>query len=156
MLKYKNTKPNINGWIFVDKPIGLSSNSVLQIIRKLFKGCKAGYVGTLDPLATGFLPVALGKATKTIKYLEKADKEYIFTVHWGIKTLSGDLEGLITEKKAIFPTQQLIEKKIESYLGYKEQTPPRFSAIKINGIRSYKIAREGKKFQPPKRKIIIS
>ena len=88
-------KNKINGWIFLDKPIGISSNSVLQKVRKIFNYCKAGYVGTLDPLASGFLPIALGDATKTIRYLENKNKEYVFEVEWGIKTNTGDIEGRI-------------------------------------------------------------
>ena len=88
-------KNNINGWIFLDKPIGISSNAALQQIRKIFNFCKGGYVGTLDPLASGFLPIALGDATKTIKYLENKTKEYVFEVEWGVKTNSADVEGKI-------------------------------------------------------------
>ena len=84
---------DINGWIFLDKPIGISSNRALQKVRKIFHYCKAGYVGTLDPLASGFLPIALGKSTKTIKYLSDFDKEYVFEVTWGMHSSTGDLEG---------------------------------------------------------------
>ena len=92
----------IDGWIFLDKPIGLSSNKVLQSVRKIFNNCKAGYVGTLDPLASGFLPIAIGNATKTIRLVENQTKEYIFTIQWGMKTETGDLEGKIIKKKMYF------------------------------------------------------
>ena len=88
-----NKEIKANGWLFVDKPIGLSSNKVLQKIKRLFLNVKVGYVGTLDPMATGFLPIAVGKATKTIKYIEKFNKEYIFTLEWGVQTETGDTEG---------------------------------------------------------------
>ena len=86
---------NINGWIFLDKPIGISSNKALQKVRKIFHNCKAGYVGTLIHLHLGFLPIALGKSTKTIKYLSDCDKEYVFEVTWGMHSSTGDLEGEI-------------------------------------------------------------
>ena len=100
-----NKKAKVNGWIFVDKPLGISSNRMLQKVKRLFLNTKAGYVGTLDPMATGFLPIALGKATRTIKYLEKESKEYIFTIEWGVQTSTGDLEGNILNKKPVFPQE---------------------------------------------------
>ena len=112
----KKTK-NINGWIFLDKPIGISSNLALQKVRKIFKFCKAGYVGTLDPLASGFLPIALGNATKTIKYLGDSNKEYKFEVNWGIKTSSGDLEGTIEDEKNKYPTREEILEILPKFLG---------------------------------------
>ena len=96
-------KNKIYGWIFLDKPIGISSNAVLQKVRKIFGYCKAGYVGTLDPLASGFLPIALGDATKTIRYLENISKEYIFEVEWGVKTNTADIEGILEKTCEIYP-----------------------------------------------------
>ena len=99
---------DISGWIFLDKPIGISSNRVLQKVRKIFHHCKAGYVGTLDPLASGFLPIALGKSTKTIKYLSNFDKEYIFEVTWGMRSSTGDLEGEIIKINKRYPSLEKI------------------------------------------------
>ncbi len=155
MSKRQNQNSLINGWIFLDKPIGVTSNKILQKVRKLFLNCKAGYVGTLDPMASGFLPIALGKATKMIKYLNESNKEYLFTVEWGVKTSTGDLEGELLEKKKIFPNKEDIEKKVNSFLGETYQLPPNFSAIKVNGKRAYKLARLGESFELPKRKINV-
>ena len=137
---------NINGWIFIDKPIGLSSNRTLGIIKKTFMNCKAGFVGTLDPLASGFLPVALGKSTKTIKFLSHYYKEYIFQVEWGAKSSTGDLEGEIEKDEKNIPSKEKIKKLLEKFNGVYYQKPHRFSSKKIGGIRAYKLARENKEF----------
>ena len=105
---------HLDGWFFLDKPIGVSSNFVLQKIRKIFNNCKAGFVGTLDPLASGFLPVALGSATKIISYIEKVNKKYLFTVEWGVKTETGDSEGKIIKESNVFPSVEKIEKKLKN------------------------------------------
>ena len=146
---------NINGWIFLDKPIGISSNVALQKVRKIFNYCKAGYVGTLDPLASGFLPIALGNATKTIKYLDDSNKEYNFEVNWGIKTSSGDLEGNIESIKKKYPTRKEILEILPKFLGFYNQEPHRFSSKKVNGIRAYKLARKKLEFKLEKKKIKI-
>ena len=148
-------KNNIHGWVFIDKPIGMSSNKVLQKIKKLFLNAKAGYVGTLDPLASGFLPIAIGKATKTIKYLNNENKEYEFTINWGIKTSTGDVEGSIIEKHKKIPTKNEIEQQLKTFIGDLEQIPSKYSSIKINGKRAYKLVRQDKDFDMPKRKIKI-
>ena len=124
-------KNNINGWIFLDKPIGISSNAVLQKIRKIFNFCKAGYVGTLDPLASGFLPIALGDATKTIKYLENKTKEYVLVEY--VKTNSADVEGKIEKTIKIFPNKKMINNSILKFKGEYLQEPQKFSSKKING-----------------------
>ncbi len=146
---------NYNGWLFLDKPIGISSNKTLQKVRKIFSNTKAGYVGTLDPLASGFLPIALGKATKTIKYLDEEIKEYIFTIRWGLATSTGDSEGIITHRKALYPDKSEILGQVEKVKKIQDQVPPKYSAIKINGERAYSLARKGKSFKMPKRKIKI-
>ena len=110
-------KKKFSGWIFLDKPIGLSSNLALQKVRKIFNFCKAGYVGTLDPLASGFLPIALGDATKTIKYLESKNKEYVFEVQWGVKTNSVILRE---ELKKQVHCIQLKKQYLTLYLNLKE------------------------------------
>ena len=136
----------IDGWIFLDKPIGLSSNKVLQSVRKIFNNCKAGYVGTLDPLASGFLPIAIGNATKTIRLVENQTKEYIFTIQWGMKTETGDLEGTIVKKKNVFPSKNKILEKLKNFVGDIYQIPPKYSSKKINGQRAYKLVRNKKEF----------
>ncbi len=146
MVKQKNLRESFNGWVFLDKPKGISSNKALQRVRKLFLGCKAGYVGTLDPLASGFLPIALGKTTKFIKFLENAHKEYTCLVTWGIKTSTGDQEGNILEEKNIYPDKETIKSYLKLFIGKIKQIPPKYSAIKINGERAYNLARNGKHF----------
>ena len=144
-----------NGWLFLDKPVGLSSNKVLQTIRKLYGYPKGGFVGTLDPLASGFLPVAIGKATKAIKYLENCQKEYEFRVDWSKKTSTGDSEGLTIKKSDLFPLETKIRSSLKTIQDLKTQTPPNYSAIKVNGKRAYKLAREGIRFKIPERQIKI-
>ena len=148
-------KNKINGWIFLDKPIGISSNSVLQKVRKIFNYCKAGYVGTLDPLASGFLPIALGDATKTISYLENKNKEYVFEVEWGIKTNTGDMEGRIEKISKTYPSEEIIKKTILGFKGDYFQEPQKFSSKKINGVRAYKLARNNTNFKLKKKKVTI-
>ncbi len=150
-----NKKAKVNGWIFVDKPLGISSNRMLQKVKRLFLNTKAGYVGTLDPMATGFLPIALGKATRTIKYLEKESKEYIFTIEWGVQTSTGDLEGNILNKKPVFPQENNLSDNINNFKGKTLQKPHKYSAIKINGKRAYNLARDNKDFELMQRSIEI-
>ena len=149
----KNKKSN--GWLFLDKPVGLSSNKILQTVRKIFENQKAGYVGTLDPLASGFLPIALGKATRVIYYLENSQKEYEFDVLWGKQTSTGDSEGKIVKESSIIPSKNKILNAVESIKKIKKQRPPRFSAIKINGKRAYDLARKGIDFKISDRPIDI-
>ena len=149
----KNKKSN--GWLFLDKPVGLSSNKILQTVRKIFENQKAGYVGTLDPLASGFLPIALGKATRVIYYLENSQKEYEFDVLWGKQTSTGDSEGKIVKESSIIPSKNKILNAVESIKKIKKQRPPRFSAIKIDGERAYNLARKGIDFKISDRPIDI-
>ena len=102
----------VNGWLFLDKPSGKSSNYVLQKIKKQFNINKLGFVGTLDPLASGFLPIAFGKATKTIRYIEKSYKEYLFSINWGIKTSTGDYEGEIVNTNKTIPDLKSIREAL--------------------------------------------
>ena len=146
---------NLSGWILIDKPIGVTSNYVLQKIKKIFKNKKAGYVGTLDPLASGFLPVAIGKATKVISYIENVNKKYVFVVQWGIKTETGDSEGKIIQTKQKYPNENEIKDSLKYFAGQIEQRPPRFSSVKINGSRAYELARKNIQFKTKTRKVTI-
>ena len=146
---------NLSGWILIDKPIGVTSNYVLQKIKKIFKTKKAGYVGTLDPLASGFLPVAIGKATKVISYIENVNKKYVFVVQWGIKTETGDSEGKIIQTKQKYPNEKEIKGSLKYFAGQIEQRPPRFSSVKINGSRAYELARKNIQFKTKTRKVTI-
>ena len=145
----------LNGWIFIDKPIGMTSNATLQQIRRHLSKVKAGFVGTLDPLASGFLPVALGKSTKVINLAENLDKRYSFTIKWGEQTDTGDVEGRIIKRLRKFPSKSDIEKVLYKFNGIIMQTPPKHSSLKINGIRAYELARKKIPFKLNKRKITI-
>ena len=144
-----------SGWIFIDKPIGLTSNSLLQKVRLNLGRVKAGFVGTLDPLASGCLPIAVGHATKVINLAEKVDKEYIFTICWGKQTDTGDLEGKVIKEKKEFPLNYNIKKILPNFVGTIQQTPPRCSSIKINGLRAYTLARKKIGFELKKREVKI-
>ena len=132
----------ISGWIFLDKPIGISSNRVLQKVRKIFNNCKAGYVGTLDPLASGFLPIAFGKSTKTIKYLSNSFKEYVFEITWGIHSSTGDLEGEVMKIDKKYPSLDKIRNTYLNFIGDYYQVPHKFSSKKVNGKKAYELARK--------------
>ena len=147
---------NSSGWFFLDKPIGMTSNFALQKIRRIFNNSKAGFVGTLDPLASGFLPIALGKATKIIPFIEKSDKRYIFTVKWGIKTETGDSEGKIIKKCRKYPKKVDIVNALSEFCGNIEQFPHKYSSVKINGQRAHKLARKNMKFQLKKRQVKVN
>jgi tRNA pseudouridine55 synthase len=144
-----------SGWIFIDKPIGLTSNSLLQKVRLNLDKVKAGFVGTLDPLASGCLPIAIGHATKVINLAEKVNKEYIFTILWGKQTDTGDLEGRIIDEKNFFPSNKNIQRILSNFIGNIKQTPPKYSSIKINGSRAYSLARNEVSFELKEREVRI-
>ena len=146
---------DINGWIILDKPQGISSNQALRKIQYMLHAKKAGHIGTLDPFATGVLPLAFGEATKLIPYLEGTEKIYEFNLKFGQATNTDDTEGEITETSDIIPTKKEIEAIIPSFIGEISQIPPKYSAVHINGERAYALARAGKDFTIPARRIII-
>ena len=149
-------KNQYNGWIYLDKPLGITSNFALQRIKKIFKNSKAGFVGTLDPMATGFLPIALGSATKVIHYIEKTHKEYLFTIKWGMQSETGDAEGKIIKKKKKIPSRNSIKTVLKNFTGSLKQSPHRYSSVKINGLRAYQLARRNIPFQTKKKDINVS
>ncbi|WP_224816319.1 tRNA pseudouridine(55) synthase TruB [Hasllibacter sp. MH4015] len=134
---------DISGWLLVDKPAGLTSTSVVNKVRWAFDAKKAGHAGTLDPDATGMLPVALGEATKTIAYLGDALKAYEFRVRLGISTRTDDAEGAVLETRAARPSDDEIKAALTAFVGDIRQVPPQFSAVKVDGERAYDIARAG-------------
>ncbi len=134
----------INGWINFDKPLGMTSTQAVGKVRWLFQAQKAGHAGTLDPLATGILPIALGEATKTINFVQDSAKIYSFTVGWGQQRDTDDNEGDVIATSDVRPTEVEITALLPRYTGDIEQTPPKFSAIKIDGKRAYDLARDGK------------
>ena len=156
-MKPKRTRFDVNGVVLVDKPLGYSSNQTLGLVKKYFNPKKAGHTGTLDPLATGLLPVCLGEATKFSSFLLESDKSYEASIKLGFISSTGDSEGEIESIKIKnFPTLEEIQKVINSFLGYQEQLPPMFSALKFKGKPLYEYARKGENIDRKKRKINIT
>jgi tRNA pseudouridine55 synthase len=145
----------VSGWVILDKPAGIGSTQCVAIIKRLYQAAKAGHAGTLDPLASGMLPIALGEATRTVPYVMDGLKTYRFTICWGAQTNTDDLEGEITTCSDIRPDEAMILDAIAGYSGEIEQVPPAFSAVKINGERAYKLAREGELVEIAARKVMI-
>ena len=143
------------GWINLYKPKNITSFKAINSIKKKFSIKKIGHAGTLDPMAEGILPIAIGKATKLIPYINIKKKEYEFTITWGSQTTTDDSQGKIMYESNYLPTKTEIEKKINSYLGYINQIPPKVSAVKINGQRAYKLFRENEKFTIEPKKVFI-
>ena len=131
----------IHGWIIIDKPGGLSSNAVVGRVRRLTGAAKVGHAGTLDPMATGVLPMALGEATKIVSYLMDGAKAYRFTVRWGEQRDTDDAEGEVVATSDARPAKEQILAVLGNFIGDIEQVPPVFSAIKIEGKRAYALAR---------------
>ena len=154
MARRKKGNP-INGWVILDKPVGMTSTQAVGKVRWLFQAQKAGHAGTLDPLATGILPIALGEATKTVPYAVDGQKSYRFTVRWGAETDTDDAEGQVVERSDAAPTRDAIEALLPSFIGEVMQTPPAFSAIKIDGQRAYDLARQGEAVQLEARPVQI-
>ena len=147
---------NINGWIIVDKPAGMTSTTVVNKIKWAWGAKKAGHAGTLDPSATGILAIALGEATKTIPHVTNQPKSYIFEVKWGEATDTDDSEGTIINESPMRPSEKDILAAIPLFRGEIEQTPPLFSAVKINGKRAYALARRGHDFDIAPRSLLVS
>ncbi|WP_019222205.1 tRNA pseudouridine(55) synthase TruB [Bartonella rattaustraliani] len=145
----------VSGWVIFDKPKGMGSTEAVSQIKRLFHAQKAGHAGTLDPLASGLLPIALGEATKTVPYVMQGTKTYRFHIVWGEERSTDDLEGEITKTSLKRPTQEEIGALLPQYTGVILQTPPQFSAIKIAGNRAYDLAREGEIVEIPPRQVEI-
>ena len=142
MSRRKKGSP-VHGWVVVDKPQGVTSTQAVAAVRKIFDAQKAGHAGTLDPMATGVLAIALGEATKTVPYAMDSEKTYRFTACWGEGRDSDDAEGAVTGTSDVRPTREAIEAAIPGFVGQITQTPPIYSAIKVDGTRSYDLARDG-------------
>lgn len=151
----KKIRNKIDGILLLDKPLGISSNNAIQKIKYLLNAEKVGHTGTLDPMATGLLPVCLGEATKFANFLLDGDKEYIATAQLGIVTDSGDSEGNIVSKNEVITNQIAIEDAISKFRGEIVQIPPMYSALKYNGRPLYEYAREGITVERAARKVII-
>jgi tRNA pseudouridine55 synthase len=145
----------VSGWIVLDKPCDLGSTQAVGRVRRLFNAQKAGHAGTLDPLATGVLPIALGEATKTVPFLMDADKTYRFTITWGQTTASFDREGVVTATSGVRPPPDAVAAALEAFVGEIDQVPPAFSAIKVDGERAYDLARAGETVELKPRRVVI-
>jgi tRNA pseudouridine55 synthase len=145
----------VSGWVILDKPVGMGSTEAVSKVKWLFQAEKAGHAGTLDPLASGMLPIALGEATKTVPYVQDGAKIYRFTVAWGEERSTDDLEGGVTKSSDARPGEADIRALMPKYTGVIMQTPPQFSAIKIAGERAYDLAREGETVDIPAREVEI-
>ncbi len=136
-------KRDVNGWIILDKGVGMTSTHAVAVVKRGLSAKKAGHAGTLDPLASGILPIALGEATKTVPFIMDGRKSYVFTVAWGEETNTDDAEGEVVGQTDLVPEPSAIEALLPRFIGQVQQVPPRFSAIKIQGERAYDLARGG-------------
>ncbi len=154
--KVKRKGRPVNGILLLDKPQGITSNGALQQVKRLFGAQKAGHTGSLDPIATGVLPLCFGEATKFSRFLLEADKRYLATVKLGVSTTTGDSEGEVVENRPVVDrNRKELEVILASYIGEIEQVPSMFSAIKQNGQPLYKLARQGIEVKRKARKIRI-
>ena len=151
----RSTRVDVDGWINLDKPVGVTSTQAVGRLKFLFNAKKAGHAGTLDPLASGVLPVAFGEATKTVPVVQDGAKTYRFTVRWGEETATDDAEGEVVARSPARPGGAEIAARLKSFVGVIQQTPPAFSAIKIGGVRAYDLAREGETFEIASRPIVV-
>jgi tRNA pseudouridine55 synthase len=145
----------VHGWVVLDKPAGITSMAAVAAVRRIFDAAKAGHAGTLDPLATGVLPIALGEATKTIPFILDARKSYRFTIRWGEARATDDAEGAVTATSDRRPTRAEIEAALPRFTGEILQTPPAYSAIRVGGERAYDLARAGEAVELAPRPVLI-
>ena len=145
----------VNGWVCLDKPLEMGSTEAVSKIRRLFNAQKAGHAGTLDPLASGILPIALGEATKTVPFMMEAEKVYRFTINWGVSTDSLDREGEIVARSDVRPSPEAVRAALPAFTGEIDQVPPQYSAIKVDGQRAYDLARDGVAFELATRRVTI-
>jgi tRNA pseudouridine55 synthase len=148
-------KRDVNGWVILDKPVGMTSTHAVARVKHAFAAKKAGHAGTLDPLATGCLPIALGEATKTVPFAVDGRKVYRFAVRWGVETDTDDGEGQPVATSDARPAEAAIRALLPRFTGDIEQVPPRFSAIKIAGERAYDLARDGRAVELAPRTITV-
>src|SRR4030088_1828617 len=139
----RRDKRDVHGWVVLDKPIGMTSTHAVAVVKRLSQAKRAGHAGTLDPLASGGLPIAMGEATKTVPFVMDGRKRYRFTVCWGEEGENGDTEGRITQTSDVRPSAEAISDLLPQFTGMIEQTPPQYSAIKVQGERAYDLARHG-------------
>ncbi|ACK51224.1 tRNA pseudouridine synthase B [Methylocella silvestris BL2] len=151
----RSTRQDVDGWVVLDKPVGMTSTHAVSRLKRIFNAKKAGHAGTLDPLASGILPIAFGEATKTVPFVQDGEKAYRFTVRFGAETDTDDSDGSIVAQSELRPAPADILALLPNFIGVIEQTPPSFSAIKINGERAYDLARDGETPQLAARPVTI-
>jgi tRNA pseudouridine55 synthase len=151
----RQPKRPISGWIILDKPHGMTSTQAVAKVRWLYGAEKAGHAGTLDPLATGILPIALGEATKTVPFVQDGGKRYAFDLQWGAATTTDDTEGEILATSDVRPTEEALRAMLPRFTGTILQRPPVFSAIKVDGERAYDLARAGEAVELAPRPVTI-
>lgn len=154
MAKKRKGNP-VNGWVILDKPVDMGSTAAVSIVKRVFNAQKAGHAGTLDPAASGVLPIALGEATKTIPYVMDGEKVYAFTVRFGQETTTDDAQGEVIAQTQRLPDEKDLLEAIGSFIGETDQVPPKYSAVHINGRRAYDLARENKEVVLQPRRIRI-
>ncbi len=141
--QFRRDKRDVHGWVVLDKPVGMTSTHAVSIIKRLFSAKRVGHAGTLDPLASGCLPIGLGEATKTVPFVMDGRKLYRFTIRWGEERDTDDTEGRAIANSDQRPTPEAIRALLPAYIGTIQQVPPKYSAIKIQGERAYDLARDG-------------
>ena len=146
---------DISGWLVVDKPAGMTSTAVVNKVKWAFEAKKAGHAGTLDPAATGILAVALGEATKTVPYVTDAMKAYRFGIRFGAATNTDDADGEVIATSALRPTDDTLRAALPTFVGDIEQVPPQYSAVKVEGERAYKLARDGEELELAARPLFV-
>ena len=151
----QSVRRRIDGWLVLDKPQNLTSTAALGAAKRLLSAKKGGHSGTLDPLATGVLPLAFGQATKTVPWVMASEKTYRFTVRWGVETDTDDAEGKVVRESDLRPSRAAIEKALVNFRGQVRQVPPAFSALKLAGVRAYDLARGGKTPDLPERTVSV-
>ena len=154
MARRKKGDP-VNGWLILDKPVSMTSTQAVGYVRRVFNAQKAGHAGTLDPLATGILPIALGEATKTVPFAVDGAKAYRFAVRWGAETETDDSEGRVARTSERRPRLDEIEAELPKFIGEIMQQPPAYSAIKVAGERAYDLARGGEIVDLAPRPVVI-
>ena len=152
----KRDKRDVHGWIVLDKPVGMTSTHAVSVVKRLFRAKRCGHAGTLDPLASGALPIALGEATKTVPFVMDGRKLYRFTIRWGEERDTDDAEGRTVSMSKERPSPEAVRALLPSYTGLIQQIPPRYSAIKIEGERAYDLARDGEQVELAPRPVEIS
>ncbi|HET9413806.1 MAG TPA: tRNA pseudouridine(55) synthase TruB [Pseudolabrys sp.] len=151
----KRDKRDVHGWVVLDKPVGMTSTHAVSVVKRLFSAKRCGHAGTLDPLASGALPIALGEATKTVPFVMDGRKLYRFTIRWGEERDTDDAEGRTVSISKERPSPEAVHALLPSYTGLIQQIPPRYSAIKIEGERAYDLARDGEQVELAPRPVEI-